>query len=99
LLVVALDAQQRVVGTGELPLADVTAVRLRQALRAMHLAHPATFIAVHHQPRASAQPSPSDWLIAERLQQAADEIGLPLLDHFLFSQGRYHSLSGRGRLS
>jgi DNA repair protein RadC len=99
LLVVALDERQRVVGTGELPLTELTPVRLRGVLEAMHLTQPVTFIAVHQQARASRQPSPGDSLIAKQLRHAADEVGMPLVDHFLFSHGRYHSIFARGRLS
>ena len=99
MLVVALNEQQQVVGMGEVPLSDVTAARLQRDVREMRLAQPVTFIAVHHQPKGQREPSTSDWILAERLRQAADEIGVQLLDYFVFSRGRYQSLSYRGRLS
>jgi DNA repair protein RadC len=93
LLIVVLDHQQQILGAGEAPPGTVSAARLRRILKGIPLAQAAGLISIHNQPRRRLRPPRSDAAIVACLRQAAEEIGVPLLDHAIFRGGHFHSLA------
>ena len=74
-------------GTGALPR-DV----FRQAVRE---GAPAAIVC-HNHPSGDPEPSRDDVLLTQRLKEAANLLGVNLLDHIVFGDGRYASLAERG---
>lgn len=96
--VLALDARRRILA-GEL----VSHGSLTQAL-----AHPrevfrtavklgaAAVVVGHNHPSGDPSPSPDDLALTRRLRQAADLLGIPLLDHLILGQGSPYSFCEAG---
>ncbi|KAK2144027.1 hypothetical protein LSH36_793g01326 [Paralvinella palmiformis] len=55
-------------------------------------------IVAHNHPSGNTQPSKEDCYITERLAAAGDIIGIPLLDHIIFSKDEYFSFKKEKRL-
>ncbi|MBU0928390.1 MAG: DNA repair protein RadC [Spirochaetes bacterium] len=53
-------------------------------------------LVAHNHPSGRLEPSPEDKDITERLKSAGDILGIPLLDHIVFSRDGYISLMERG---
>jgi DNA repair protein RadC len=53
-------------------------------------------ILVHNHPSGDPEPSREDILLSQRVQEAGEIIGVPLLDHIIIGDGRYISLKERG---
>lgn len=49
-------------------------------------------ILVHNHPSGDSTPSKSDFLVTQRLQDAAEIIGIQLLDHIIIGDGNYTSI-------
>ncbi len=57
-------------------------------------------IVVHNHPSGDPTPSADDAALTRRLQEAANILDLPLLDHLIVGEGeRYYSFREAGRLS
>ncbi len=98
LLIVVLDQQGQILGAGEALPDTLTAEHLRNILKGIPLAQAAGLISIHNQPRTRARASQSDSVIVECLRRAAEEIGIPLLDHATFRGGRVRSLADNSEL-
>lgn len=59
----------------------------------------AALICAHNHPSGSLTPSPEDLEITRRLRESGDLLGIPLLDHIVFSKNGYHSMVEHGELS
>lgn len=57
----------------------------REILRAALGANAASFILAHNHPSGSTEPSEEDVLITARLEWAGRTVGIPLIDHLIFS--------------
>lgn len=53
-------------------------------------------ILVHNHPSGDENPSKSDYAITDRLYEAAELIGIKLLDHIVIGDGTYKSILGKG---
>ncbi len=59
----------------------------------------AALIACHNHPSGNLDPSREDREVTHRLYQAGETIGIPLLDHIIFSSRGYTSFLEEGQLS
>ena len=59
--------------------------------------HSSIFVA-HNHPSGRLEPSPEDLDITARLKEAGAVLGIPLLDHLVFSHAGYTSLVESGLL-
>lgn len=96
--VLGLDSRRRVLA-GEL---------ISQGTLTQSLAHPrevfrsaiklgaAAVIVGHNHPSGDPEPSPDDRAVTRRLRQAAEILGLPLLDHVIIGRDRSFSFSEAG---
>jgi len=48
-------------------------------------------LAFHNHPSGDPTPSPEDRLLTKRLKAAGESLGVPLADHLILGEGRYHS--------
>ena len=55
-------------------------------------------IVAHNHPNGELRPSDEDRQITKRLQDAADILGLKLLDHIIFNAKGYYSFAGKGEM-
>src|SRR3972149_3747988 len=78
---------------------DPAVVHPREVLKAALLANAAGILTAHNHPSGDPTPSPDDRVLFARLRQAAEIVGLTLLDHLIVGEGQYWSetLKGEGR--
>lgn len=55
-------------------------------------------VAVHNHPGGCARPSAEDIRVTERIQKAADLLGIVFCDHIIISRGSYFSFSENGKM-
>ena len=99
--VLLLDVRNRLVGQRVIYQGTVssTEVRTAEVLRpAVNEAVP-RIIVVHNHPSGAAEPSPEDVALTRRLVQAAELLGIELLDHVVMGGDRAVSLKERGHMS
>ncbi len=58
----------------------------------------AAIICAHNHPSGSVDPSSEDQILTRRLQTAGDILGIPLLDHIIFSSSDYYSFLEKGAM-
>ncbi len=85
----------------------MTVTTLKQALATPRAALPgsagsqavrenaAAIIVAHNHPSGDPEPSRTDLELTTRLKEAGTTLGIPLLDHVIFGDGRYVSLKER----
>lgn len=56
-------------------------------------------VVAHNHPSGNLEPSKEDIDITKRLQEAGDVLGIPLLDHIVFSQSAYYSFVEHGLIA
>jgi DNA repair protein RadC len=77
---------------------DATIVLPREVYRqAVREATPAVIVC-HNHPSGDPEPSRADIQITRRLEEGADLLGIRLVDHVVFGDGRYVSFKDRGLL-
>ncbi len=85
----------RVVTVG---LANRTIVHPREVFARAVAERSCAVVVAHNHPSGRLEPSPEDLDITERLRQAGELMGIPLLDHLVFSQDSFMSLAEAGML-
>ncbi len=85
----------RVVSMG---LVNRTVVHPREVYAEAITDRACAIIAVHNHPSGRLDPSPEDREITDRLRDAGRTLGIPLLDHVIFSQESYWSFVEHGLL-
>ena len=99
--VLLLDIRNRLVGQRVIYQGTVssTEVRTAEVLRpAVNEAAP-RIIVVHNHPSGAAEPSPEDVALTRRLVQAAELLGIELLDHVVIGRNEAVSLKEWGHMS
>ncbi|MHB0897055.1 MAG: RadC family protein [Spirochaetales bacterium] len=56
-------------------------------------------VVAHNHPSGNIEPSKEDIDITKRLREAGDVLGIPLLDHLVFSQNAYYSFVEHGLIA
>ncbi len=99
-LAVLLDGKNRMLGFNVVSVGSLTAslVHPREVFKAAILANAAAMIVLHNHPSGDPMPSAEDQVITERLKQAADLLGINLLDHVVIGDGRYASFAEKNLL-
>jgi len=49
-------------------------------------------ILIHNHPSGDVTPSKGDFLVTDRIYEAADIMGIQLLDHIIIGDGKYQSI-------
>ena len=93
-----LDNKHRMVGYHQVAEGSLTAsiVHPREVFKALVLSNAAAFICMHNHPSGDPTPSKEDIEITRRLRELADLIGIRLLDHVVFGDGRFVSFVDDG---
>lgn len=77
---------------------DQAAVYSREVLALALQWKASGIILVHNHPGGDPTPSVQDKDLTRRIQKAADEVGLRVLDHLVVAEDRYYSFQDRGAL-
>ena len=98
-LVLLLNTKHRVIGLHEIGRGtlDSCLVHPREVFKAAILANAAGVIFGHNHPSGDPTPSPDDLALCTRLRNAADILGIELLDFLIVGDGRYYSFKEMGR--
>src|SRR3990167_2914508 len=96
--VVILDQKHRMIGYHQVSegCLTVTVVHPREVFKALILSNAAAFIAMHNNPSGDPTPSAEDVQLTKRLRELAELIGIRLLDHIIFGDGKYCSMQEDG---
>lgn len=100
-LVFALDAKHRPAGEPWIAAVGSVAcveVHPRDVFREAIRRNAVAVIACHNHPSGECEPSHEDTRLTSRLKQAGDLLGIPVLDHVVFSANGHVSLAGRGEI-
>lgn len=98
LLVVMLDASNRVVGMETVSVGDLTSsvAHPREVFKPCIRRNAAAVALAHNHPSGDPRPSQEDVLVTERLVEAGKLLGIEVLDHVILADGRYVSLRQAG---
>lgn len=98
-LVIMLNTKNRVIGVHRAHVGSVNSsvVHPREIFKCAILNNASCIIACHQHPSGDPSPSREDILVSERLHEAGDLIGIPVLDHLILgSDESYVSMKQRG---
>jgi DNA repair protein RadC len=93
LLVLALDAKNKVLGFHEVARGSTSACPVLPAdvLRYPLIAGATGVVLVHNHPSGDVTPSPEDRAVTRRIVDASTLLGLRMLDHLIVSDERHYS--------
>lgn len=96
-LVLLLNARHEVMVVETVSIGSLNAsiVHPREVLRSAIVHSAASIIACHNHPSGDAEPSEEDVAITKRLVQAADLVGIQLLDHVIVASRGIVSMRSR----
>jgi len=99
-LLIMLDAGNRVIGTNLVSIGTLTAslVHPREVFKPAIPANAASIIIAHNHPSGDAAPSSEDRETTRRLVQAGKVLGIPVVDHVVFTDTRFFSFREQGLL-
>jgi len=100
LVAIFLDIRHQVIRVQTVSVGTLTGsmARPREIFKEA-LAHgSANLIICHNHPSGDPTPSQEDLALTQRLKQAGELMGVPLLDHLVIGNGRYVSLKEAGRM-
>lgn len=98
LRVICLDTKNNVITvetvySGSL---NTTVVRVAEVLRSALIHNGAGIILVHNHPSGAVEPSLEDINVTTLIREAAEKLGISVLDHVIFGRNRYLSLKEKG---
>ena len=96
-----LDSKLHVIGQEIMQKGTINSVAIhpREVIKAAMNHHAAALVMVHNHPSGNVQPSKSDILMTERIDEACISIGIRLLDHLIISHQDYYSFAQSGIIS
>lgn len=97
-LVCCLDAKHAIIGVNVVSVGSLTMsiVHPREVFKPAILLNASAIICAHNHPSGDPAPSPEDRQLTVRLRQAAELIGITLLDHIILGDERIHSFADYG---
>lgn len=99
-LTLLLDTRNRVIGMHQVSIGSLNAsvVHPRETFKAAILGNAAAIILAHSHPSNDPEPSAEDLAVTERLKEAGELLGIPVLDHLVICENAFVSLKERGLL-
>lgn len=99
--VIFVSTKNRVVGRERLSegTIDQAAVYPRRVVASALAANAASLIFVHNHPSGDPTPSAEDKQLTRRLEEAAQTVGIPVLDHLIVGNGGHFSFREKGLLA
>ncbi len=98
-LTVILDGKNRAIAIDEVAVGTATAalVHPREVLNTVLLVNGVSIVLVHNHPSGDPTPSEEDVALTERIEAAAELMGIRFLDHVVLGDGNFRSLARDGR--
>jgi DNA repair protein RadC len=95
-----LNAQHRLLRTVLITrgILDASLIHPREVFRPAVTEGAAAVILVHNHPSGDPSPSAEDRAVTRQLARAGRALGIPVLDHVVLGDGRFHALSEEGPL-
>ncbi len=89
-----LDTRNRIklIELVSLGILNAALVHPREVFRRAVLEGAAKLLIAHNHPSGQVEPSDADLEITKKLRQAGDILGIPLVDHLIFTQTHHNSL-------
>lgn len=96
-VVCGLDAKHSVIGINVVSIGSLSLaiVHPREVFKPLILMNAAAWICAHNHPSSDVAPSREDLALTKRLREAADVLGITLLDHLILGE-RYYSFADQG---
>lgn len=94
-MVACLDVRNRVLGIETTAIGCMTGVEVhpRETFRAALLTGAAALVVGHNHPSGYPRPSPEDIALTQRLRNAGELLGVPVLDHVIVTDHDHYSLA------
>lgn len=94
--VLLLDVRGRPLGAEQVAQGTLTAclVHPREVFAPAIRARAASIVVAHNHPSGDPEPSEEDRVLTQRLAEASDLLGIPLLDHVVVARDGHRSLGG-----
>jgi DNA repair protein RadC len=100
-IVLALDTKNRVIGINTVFVGSIDTIVTRQAeiFKSAILCNAAAIIIAHNHPSGDPTPSADDIFTTQKIRDAGEILGIPLVDHLIIGQDhRYHSLKSEKQI-
>lgn len=99
--VCCLDAKHAIIGVNIVSTGTLTLslVHPREVFKPAILMNACALIGVHNHPSGDPTPSAEDRTLTKRLKDAADLLGISLLDHLILGEERVYSFADQGLLA
>lgn len=90
-VVCGLDAKNRLIGINIVSIGSLSLsiVHPREVLKPLILMNAAAWLCAHNHPSGEVMPSREDLALTTRLREAAELLGIRLLDHLILGEGHY----------
>jgi len=100
-IVIGLDAKNAVIGMNTVSIGslNMAIVHPREVYKPLILMNAAGFVCAHNHPSGDPTPSSEDRQLTTRLTQAADIIGIRMLDHVIIGEYGLYSFADNGCLA
>lgn len=97
LVLLVLDTKHRVIGAFEVSRGTInaTVTHPREVFKRALLLNAAKIALAHNHPSGDVTPSKEDIQVTNRLVEAGDILGIPVIDHVIVGSNGYTSLVGR----
>ncbi len=94
-----LDSKNRVTAIHTISIGSLNAsiVHPREVFKAAIVANASAIVLAHNHPSGDTTPSREDIELTKRMKEAADILGIRLLDHIIIGNG-YYSFADRGEM-
>lgn len=95
---ISLDSRGNLVGFDVVAQGTLTSCLVHpREVFGIAIAHRAAHVVVwHNHPSGDASPSPEDITLTERLTQAGELLGIPVVDHVIVTESAYFSIGAAG---
>jgi DNA repair protein RadC len=99
-VVLLLDTRNRAIGVNTVSIGNLNAnlVHPREVFKPALLANVASILIAHNHPSGDCEPSAEDFAITERLKQAGELLGVPVVDHLVLGEPGFYSFKEHGTL-
>lgn len=97
-LVCGLDAKHGVIGMNIVSVGSLTLsiVHPREVFKPLIVMNAAAWLCAHNHPSGDVTPSVEDRVLTKRLKEAAELVGITLLDHLILGGEQHYSFADQG---
>ena len=99
-VVMMLDTKNKIIGINTVAIGVLSScpVHPREVFKPAILCNSAGIVLIHNHPSGDNSPSQDDLLMTNRLKEAGEVLGIPVVDHVIVGEGNFVSLKERGQI-